>query len=744
MLYFLGVNWYRLYFILLAVLYLPGLQLAAQSRQQDSLYVFDLIKKADVFYNDGLYDSALWYCRQAEDWSVRHQYKTGQAFALIKTGEIYIDKDELDKAAKSAEAVNKIGLQQHDSLVTAIGWLQQGQVQLYSNQFDAAIRLYEKSLQYYLKQHPTRYSGLAYNDLGYCWGRKGDLSRQAEYLFHSVRVYENYFPDEAGELGAAYNNISTVYYGLNDMNKAIEYAKIAMKYREISGDAGLLSVSCCNISQYYISISKEESEKYLKLCEQYAVQSRDERRMIHSYVTAYNFYYSNNRFAEAYQYELKSIAGLEKSGKNPAMLSRRYIGAAICANKLRMDSTLIVGYFRKAKGMLDLLKDRINYRDYFWQLSDYYRNAGNYQEAFENYKRYINYRDSIVSDNTKSSIAEINTRYETEKKDKAILSLNNEQQIRQLEIDKQKAIIDGNAALALQKQNEIDLLSKTKELQEARISQQEEELVKKELIATANQQQLQLANKEKQLQERTIRNQKNFRNFLLAGLGLLLLLGYLFFNRYQLKKKLEQQESLLAMRNHISQDLHDDIGASLSNINILNELARRNLSQPEKSAGYLSKASEDIQRISESLSDIVWNINPRYDQPDTLFIRMRRYAADMFDGKNINSRFEFPETESGFQLSMTQRRDLYLIFKEAVNNLVKYSGATEALVQVKVTDNQLNMLISDNGKGFDRSTLRAGNGLHNMEQRAGAAGGQLSIHAAPGTGTRIELSMKVG
>ena len=123
---------------------------------------------------------------------------------------------------------------------------------------------------------------------------------------------------------------------------------------------------------------------------------------------------------------------------------------------------------------------------------------------------------------------------------------------------------------------------------------------------------------------------------------------------------------------------------------------------------------------------------------------MKRYAADMFDGKNINSRFEFPETESGFQLSMTQRRDLYLIFKEAVNNLVKYSGATEALVQVKVTDNQLNMLISDNGKGFDRATLRAGNGLHNMEQRAGAAGGQLSVHAAPGAGTRIELSMKVG
>ena len=198
------------------------------------------------------------------------------------------------------------------------------------------------------------------------------------------------------------------------------------------------------------------------------------------------------------------------------------------------------------------------------------------------------------------------------------------------------------------------------------------------------------------------------------------------------------------MRNHISQDLHDDIGASLSNINILNELARRNLSQPDVSAGYLSKASEDIQRISESLSDIVWNINPRYDQLETLFVRMKRYAADMFDGKNIHSRFVFPETENGIQLSMTQRRDLYLVFKEAVNNLVKYSGASEALVQLSADNNQLKMLISDNGKGFDRSLVRAGNGLHNMEQRARSSGGEISISSEPGKGTKVVLEMKLG
>jgi len=725
-------------------LFLSAVQLYAQDRKADSLYVFSLINKAEEHFTESNYDSALYYCGLANSYSQTKNFRKGQAYSLIETADIYIEKDDLKKADETAETVVKIGVQTKDSLVTAVGWMQQAQVQMYGNHFDAAVILFDKSLQHYLSKHPTRYSALAYNDLGYTWGRKGELSKQAECLIRSIGIYENHFPDKYGELGAAYNNLSTVYYGLNDRIKAIEFAKKSLVYREKSGDISRLSIGCCNISQYYTGINNEEAEKYLQQCVKYALQSKVEQRIIHSYVTAANLYFNNNKIAEAYDYELKAISALEKSQRDQSMLARRYMAAAISARRLGKDSALVLDYFSKSMRILGPIRDRANLRDLYFQLSDYYTDQRNFAAAYDHYRKYILYRDSIISENTKSSIAEINTRYETEKKDKEIIRLNTAQQIRQLEIEKQRAVIEGNAALALQKQNEIDLLSKTRELQEARISQQEEELVKKELIATANQQQLQLANKEKQLQERTIRNQKNFRNFLLAGLGLFILLGYLFFNRYQLKKKLEQQESLLAMRNHISQDLHDDIGASLSNINILNELARRNLSQPDVSAGYLSKASEDIQRISESLSDIVWNINPRYDQLETLFVRMKRYAADMFDGKNIHSRFVFPETENGIQLSMTQRRDLYLVFKEAVNNLVKYSGASEALVQLSADNNQLKMLISDNGKGFDRSLVRAGNGLHNMEQRARSSGGEISISSEPGKGTRVVLEMKLG
>lgn len=209
------------------------------------------------------------------------------------------------------------------------------------------------------------------------------------------------------------------------------------------------------------------------------------------------------------------------------------------------------------------------------------------------------------------------------------------------------------------------------------------------------------------------------------------------------KYRVNQIKKVQAIRNNISRDLHDDIGSSLSNINILTELARRNTGNPVKSNEYLSKAGEDIQRISESLGDIVWNINPKYDELENLFIRMKRYAADMMDGKNIDCQFSFPEKISNIKLEMEKRRDLYLIFKEAVNNLAKYSKATKATIKFSVDNNHIKLLVQDNGVGFDKETLLVGNGMQNMQQRAALLRGKLEINSQINKGTMLQLDMPV-
>ena len=211
----------------------------------------------------------------------------------------------------------------------------------------------------------------------------------------------------------------------------------------------------------------------------------------------------------------------------------------------------------------------------------------------------------------------------------------------------------------------------------------------------------------------------------------------------EIEKNKEKEKKLQIIRDEIARDLHDDIGASLSNINILNELARRNASNPEKAGEYLSKAAEDIQDISESLSDIVWNINPRYDNTEQLFVRMRRYAADMMDGRNIEYELMFPEHTTEINLDMDKRRDFYLIFKEAVNNMVKYSSAEKGLIRIEYENKLLRLTVKDNGIGFQVKEETYGNGLTNMKKRAAEIGGELIIQSAPGKGTELMLVLPV-
>lgn len=217
------------------------------------------------------------------------------------------------------------------------------------------------------------------------------------------------------------------------------------------------------------------------------------------------------------------------------------------------------------------------------------------------------------------------------------------------------------------------------------------------------------------------------------------ILGVIYaIHRFRIRQLLRLQE----VRNAISRDLHDDIGASLSNINILNALAQRHLDDQTVVQQYLNKAGDDIQQISESLSDLVWNINPAHDHIDHLISHMKRYALDMLEGKNIEPELHFPSTELKLSLPMALRRDLYFIFKEAIHNLVKYSEATKATIQFDADDHQYQLDIRDNGKGFDSKVVSMGNGLKNMQQRAVRMKAVLHMKSEPGMGTSISLTGK--
>ncbi|HSC52074.1 MAG TPA: histidine kinase [Phnomibacter sp.] len=722
---------------------LGSMTVQAQYTTKDSAYIFSLINKAESHFTDARYDSALYYANHAADISRQKKCRTCLAYAQIEAADVYIEIDALDKAAAEANAVQRLGMQMKDSLIIAVSNMQLGQTDLYKDKFSEAIVLLQKSLDEYLAAHPTKYSALAYNDLGYCWGRVGNISKQAEYLLKAIHIYETYFPTNYGELGIAFNNLSTVHYNLNQMDKAIEYAKRSLAYKEKNGDKESMSIGCCNISQFYNGISKQEAEKYLQLCVQYALESNKDSRIVHSYISAGNFYAANKQFATALDYELKAISKLERSGRDVTMLYRRYIAAGNLSAQLGQDTAISMNYYNKAQALLnENTTDKLSIRDFYLQLSNFYRDHQQYEQALSNYKKFILYKDSIVTEKTRSSIAEIETRYETKKKDDQIDLLKVNERLKQLEIEKQKAIINGNKLEAEKKQTEIDLLSQQREMQEIRIAQQVAALDKQQLQSKFDAQQLQLARKEKELQQKELQAQKQWKTLLLAGVLLFVLVSAFIFNRYKLKKKLERQQELLSIRNNIARDLHDEIGSALTSIKILSEVSKNNIGKDtHKAANLLAQITEQSDEMQQGMSDIVWAIKPDNDKLQNILVRMREYVAHVLEPRNIVTRFVVSETMLQQHLDMQQRRDFFLIFKESVNNIVKYAAATEVEIEIYKEAANLVMLIKDNGKGFDINAIAKISGLKNIQTRAAILQGTADISSEAGKGTTVKVQI---
>lgn len=211
-------------------------------------------------------------------------------------------------------------------------------------------------------------------------------------------------------------------------------------------------------------------------------------------------------------------------------------------------------------------------------------------------------------------------------------------------------------------------------------------------------------------------------------------------HRYRLARLLELER----VRTRIAADLHDDIGSSLSQVAILSEVARQQVGEDEAS---VTKPLSMISRIAlesmDAMSDIVWAINPRKDHLQDLAQRMRRLASDAFTARDVKFRFRAPEEMQEMRIGPDMRRQVFLIFKESVNNIIRHSSCTEANVELRLEKRWLILNVSDNGKGFDPERVSQGNGLANIRERARKMRGRLEIVSDTGRSTTLTLKIPV-
>jgi len=210
-------------------------------------------------------------------------------------------------------------------------------------------------------------------------------------------------------------------------------------------------------------------------------------------------------------------------------------------------------------------------------------------------------------------------------------------------------------------------------------------------------------------------------------------------HRLRLNKLIEVEN----IRTRVARDLHDDMGSTLSTINILSSMAKARLSDNIKTGEYLNKISDNSQRMMEAMDDIVWSIKPSNDSMQKIVARMREFATNVCEAKDIELSFKTSDLVNDVKLNMEARRDFFLIFKEAVNNAAKYAKCAHISIELSVIGKKLYLTIIDNGVGFDTATTDNGNGLGNMKKRTDSLNGTLLINSSINKGTHIELQIPV-
>jgi signal transduction histidine kinase len=204
--------------------------------------------------------------------------------------------------------------------------------------------------------------------------------------------------------------------------------------------------------------------------------------------------------------------------------------------------------------------------------------------------------------------------------------------------------------------------------------------------------------------------------------------------RYQAEERL---------RGKIARDLHDEMGSTLTSINIMSKVAMQGMSAGTPAIEYLQKIKDNSGRILESIGDMVWVINPANDNFEKLVFRMKEFTGEMLEPLKINYHFREEGVLQSVQLNVEQRKEIYMIYKEAVTNAAKYSGTAELFITLTEGKGLLSMEITDKGRGFDPITISQGNGLQNMKTRAAQIGAEIQVQSATGKGTRILFHLAI-
>lgn len=616
----------------------------------DTTVVLNLIKKAEVAET---LESTKVYINQAIVEAEKIKYYDGLLTATKILADISAQGGDIENGIVIyLNVLNKYKL---DYTQLSTVYNQIGIYHVYLGHYDSTEFYFLKALEIRKKQNDQKGVGAAYNNLGNVSQSKGDYDKAADYFMKSLKIREE-INDTSGR-ASSLTNLGLLAYKQKKFTKALKYYKKALALNQLQNNVGKEILILFNFGNLYDEIEKFDSALiYHKLAIQKAEQLGDKRLKAMAYGNIGVTYQNMKNGELAKVYILKALAIREISNDLEGMAINYNNLAAIYVDTDQKDSAIF--YFSKSlKYSLEIGNQEIS-RDNYLGLSVTYEKLNKPTEALAMYQKYVEIKDTILNEQTNNTIAELDIKYETEKKEK--------------------------------------LLAR----------EQEKTQKQRDLIVLAS-----------------------------GVIFILLLLFGLFVQR----KKAEKQKMALKSiknveneRSRIARDLHDNLGAELTLIASKLDIASfKETREAEK------EATENIANITRNanslLRETVWSIKSSEITLQELHDKVKEFATRIFEDKNIELIFSCADNNT--ILTPNVALNLFRICQELINNSCKHSACSE----MDVSFSKNHITVSDNGKGFDPATTKAGYGLGNIESRANEIGVNLSVTSENGTQTKLSF-----
>ncbi len=251
--------------------------------------------------------------------------------------------------------------------------------------------------------------------------------------------------------------------------------------------------------------------------------------------------------------------------------------------------------------------------------------------------------------------------------------------------------------------------------------------------------QIQLLNAQSALDKSTLSRQRILMLFSVISLLFAAALFIVLINRNRMKQQLKE----IKVRNQLAGDLHDEVGSSLSSILLLSKMASGKTDAQTSGKGMLDTIAANTKEVINKMNDIVWMMNPKYDEGENVREKLEQYVSNIQEATTAALELHIASAIDSIKFPMEIRKAILLVCKEAVNNALKYSNASIISISMNSENNHAQLIISDNGNGFDKDVVKEGNGLSTMNLRAKEINGKLAIQSSPGNGTQVKLVFSI-